>query len=218
MTWTLEGSRQQRQEEAAMGATGVVVVLLAVAQQAPDLSPANPAAGVDAAAAPASPARAAGSGLPSPDARPALEPELPVAIDFVNSMGKSFRLVELELSIDGARVERRVADKDGELPRRFPAWKGPVTPGPHTLTATLVFKGRNRGVFTYVDGYTARVESRQRFVVGPERAVALTVTADERRDPTLPLMEKAEVSITGDAVPAPSQPALTSPPAPAVAR
>jgi hypothetical protein len=126
--------------------------------------------------------------------------------------------MELELYLDGTRIDHGAAPSGAELPRRFPIWKGQMTPGAHHLTTIVVLRGRNRGIFTYLDGYTTRVEANRSFFAEPQRAVALTVTAAERRGVTTPLMEKPDVVITGDVVLGWRPPVVTAPADPVVER
>ena len=83
-------------------------------------------------------------------------PNLSISINFVNALGGAFRLMELELYLDGTRIDHRAAPSGEELPRRFPIWNGPMTPGPHHLTTIIVLRGRNRGIFTVSSTATPR--------------------------------------------------------------
>jgi hypothetical protein len=123
---------------------------------------------------------------------------LPARVEFENAMGRTFRLVELRVFLDGRQVVHRQAPEGQELSRQFLLWEGPLSSGPHRLVAHFVFRGRNRGPFTYLDAYTVRVESNQSFFAHPDKAVGLTLVVNERADPTAALMSRPIVSMRSD--------------------
>jgi hypothetical protein len=129
----------------------------------------------------------------------------PARIDFQNAMGRSFRLVEIQVFMDGRKLLQRTAREGGELPQRFSIYDGPIQRGAHDVVAYLVFRGRNRGPFTYLDGYTVKVESRQSFVARPDQASNFTLVADEIDDPTAPLMSRPVVVVRSEVEPAAPQ-------------
>ncbi len=112
-------------------------------------------------------------------------------VDVRDEMGKNFRLVEASFVLDGSEVSHVRAPPGEELPRSFRAFEGPLAPGTHALNATLIYEGRNRGVFTYMDDYRFRVSSEYAFDVSESGGPAsLVVVARERKGPNVPFEQK----------------------------
>ena len=121
-----------------------------------------------------------------PPAAPA-NVEVPGTVRVRSELGKRFKLVESVILLDGVTVAQRRADQGHELEREFDAFNGLVTPGAHAMTVTLVYEGRNPGLFSYVDNYRMRVVSSYAFEAAADRPAALEVVARERKDGNLPL-------------------------------
>ncbi|HEY3354484.1 MAG TPA: hypothetical protein VGQ83_14630 [Polyangia bacterium] len=113
-------------------------------------------------------------------------------IVFQNAMGGGFRLVRLEITLDGAPI-RLVADDGGRLNEAewVEVYDGPVTAGAHTLAVRLVYRGHGLGVFAYLKGYTFRVVATHTLKIAPGTTTALTVRGYERVD--VPLAERPAV-------------------------
>jgi hypothetical protein len=144
---------------------------------------------------------------PTQQQRPAEQPaqfELPPAappavvpgtVRVRSEMGKRYRLVEATVAMDGDQVAQRRAPKGSELEKDFTAYKGPVSPGRHAVHVTLVFQGRNAGLFNYLDDYTFRVQSTYAFEAFANRPAALDVVAKERKGISVPLEQKPMLMI-----------------------
>lgn len=119
---------------------------------------------------------------------------LPGWIDVQDEMGRSFRLVEVQLTLDGREVTRQVAPAGDELGPALRVYEGPLAPGLHAMNAILVYEARNRGPFTYMDQYRYRVSGEYAFVV-PEQgdSAGVRVIARERRGPTVPLEDRPQL-------------------------
>jgi hypothetical protein len=138
---------------------------------------------------------------------------VPAWVDIHNQMAKNYRLVEATLTLDGRTVAQQKAAEGQELQPTFRAFEGSLTPGSHGLTAVLVFEGRNRGLFTYLDDYTYRTVAAYSFVVpepaqGSERAApaGLDVVATEKKGPNVAFDKKLQIDFRpepGSAIPAP---------------
>jgi hypothetical protein len=120
----------------------------------------------------------------------------PATIEVRNQMGKRFRLIEARVSIDGQELARRNASPGQELERTFRAYDGAIARGPHSVTVTLVYEGRNTGPFTYLDDYRYRVVSSTNIdAEASARPAALEVLAYERPGATVPLEQKPMAEI-----------------------
>jgi hypothetical protein len=164
-----------------MGVMGMMMVLLAQAAPLPGAAPNQ-----------AEPAN------PVPDAT------LPLTVDVSSNMGRRFKLIEALVVMDGREISRRVAAAGQELEQQFRLYEGEVAPGPHAVLVTLVYEGRNMGLFTYLDDYKIRVRSSAEFVA-QDRAHPPTVQvlAYERSGLTIPLEKRPTMEIkTGTVAPA----------------
>jgi hypothetical protein len=127
-----------------------------------------------------------------PTAPPAV---VPGTVRVRSEMGKRYRLVEATVSMDGAQVAQRRAPEGSELEKEFTAYKGPVSPGRHAVNVTLVYQGRNAGLFNYLDDYTFRVQSSYAFEAVANRPATLDVVAKERKGISVPLEQKPMIEI-----------------------
>lgn len=88
------------------------------------------------------------------------------AVSQRNQLGRLYRLVRVVYEIDGREVFRRDEDNRQPIPAGdLPVWDGPLRPGEHTLSATLLYRGNGSRVFSYFDQYTYTVTAAHRFVV-----------------------------------------------------
>jgi hypothetical protein len=140
--------------------------------------PASTAGGAPARALPATPANVSG------------------LVVVRSELGKRYRLIEASVAIDGDEVARREAPKGQELERSFTAFDGALTPGRHAVSVTLVYEGRNAGVFSYVDNYKFRVQSSYAFDAVGNGPAALNVVARERPGADVPLEKKPTMEIS----------------------
>jgi hypothetical protein len=115
-------------------------------------------------------------------------PAVPVRIDVRNEMSKRFRLVEARVVLDETEVVHQTAASGQELERTFSALETPVRPGEHALTATLVYEGRNRGPFSYLDNYRYKVQTSYPFdLESGKQSATIQVLAREKQGINLPL-------------------------------
>ena len=136
-----------------------------------------------------------GRGAPATEKPPA-RPELSASVDVRSDLGKRFRLVEERITLDGSELSHRTAARGEELEHSFRAYDGPVSPGSHTVSVTLVYEGRNAGPFTYLDGYRYRVESSADFTAeASARPAAIQVLAYERPGAMVPIEQKPTMEI-----------------------
>jgi hypothetical protein len=122
--------------------------------------------------------------------------QVPASVDVSSQLGKRFRFVEAEVFLDGDALADKTAVGSQELAHSFRAFEGPISPGPHTVTVTLTYAGRNTGPFTYLDEYRYIVTASANFEARPgAQPAALDVVASERSGLTVPLEEKPRAEI-----------------------
>jgi hypothetical protein len=122
---------------------------------------------------------------------------LPIAVEVRNEMGKSFKLVEARVTIDGVEVVRRAASEGRELEDSFKAFSGVVVgPGPHALNSVLVYEGRKRGPITYLENYKFRVTSDFTFGNGDAgKGRVIEIVGKERQGMDVPLEDRPVVVV-----------------------
>jgi hypothetical protein len=115
-------------------------------------------------------------------------------VTFEDGLSTSFRLVEAELALDG-RPLWTCDDPERALDARAPVLvhDGPVSGGPHRLTVSLAYRGQGHGVFSYLEGYTFRVESAHEVALPATGTLAVRVAAYEQGDATTPLEDRPQV-------------------------
>ena len=140
---------------------------------------------------------------------------VPAMVQVHDEMGKRYRLTEVAVLLDAIEVAHVKAPKGAELAHDFPAFAGPVPPGEHAVTVTLVYEGRNPGPITYFDNYHFRAETTSAFTVGGDGhgPAKLDVVARERKGMNVAFDRKVELEITpaagSSAVPLQRAPSLT---------
>jgi hypothetical protein len=121
---------------------------------------------------------------------------LPARVEVNSTMGKRFKLVEARVVIDGQELGRRVASGGQELEPQFRVFDGEVGPGPHQVTVSLVYEGRNVGIFTYMDDYKVRMQSSAEFTVQDRAHPAVVqVLAYERSGVTIPIEKRPTMEL-----------------------
>lgn len=78
-----------------------------------------------------------------------------------NEMGGSFELVRATYVMDGGVIFDK-EDNEGSIAgqEEIVLFDGPITPGEHSIQVSLLYRVGSLGVFTYVEGYKFKVESR----------------------------------------------------------
>ena len=111
---------------------------------------------------------------------------------FRNEVGDKFQLIGARFILDG--IELPAAPLDGTAGKETVIFKGPMTSGRHVITSHVSFQGRNRAIFTYLQGYTLNLDSSDEvFVVSGDQSSA-TVVAKEQKGFNVPY----EKSLTVD--------------------
>jgi hypothetical protein len=89
--------------------------------------------------------------------------------------------VRVVYEVDGREVFRRDEENGKPLPvGDLPIWDGPLRPGEHTLSATLLYRGNGSHVFSYYDQYTYTVTAAHRFVVSEGGGPRIRVVCREK--------------------------------------
>jgi hypothetical protein len=126
-----------------------------------------------------------------------LQVGVPAVVHVHNEMGRRFKLTEAVVLLDAVEVSRVKAPAGAELQNDFLAFEGPVPPGEHAVSVTLIYEGRNNGVIKYMDNYHFRAETTGAFTVaaGDKRPATLDVTARERKGMNVPFEKKLQLDI-----------------------
>jgi hypothetical protein len=108
-------------------------------------------------------------------------------VSLTNEMSTAYRLQHVVLLLDNHTVSDRI-DESGSLAdvKQLPLFSGLLTPGDHTFTLQLTFKGHGYGVFKYLEGYTFNVKSSHA-VSATTAPISLTISAFEKGDQTTAL-------------------------------
>jgi hypothetical protein len=105
-------------------------------------------------------------------------------ITFRNEVGDKFQLMQGRFVIDGVEVPEVTLDSTPG--KETVIFKGPMTSGRHVISSRIAYQGRNRSIFTYLQGYTLNLENTEEvFVVSGETSKA-TLVAKEHKGFTVP--------------------------------
>jgi len=136
-------------------------------------------------------------GLPE---TPPVAPAAPAAVaafatvSFRNDVGKKLRLVEARFTMDGEALP--VVLTSAERGKSYVI--GTVKPGPHAVTARLTYRG-DRGVFSYMKGYTLNVRSEQVLTAPADRTISFTVVGSENKGLAVPMERSVIVKVENGA-------------------
>lgn len=110
-----------------------------------------------------------------------------------NEMGSAFTLDEVLYYMDGKK-KFFMRNKDGFLDKEktIEIFSGKVTPGNHTLTVEMVYRGTGR-MFTYLKGYKFKISSKYTFYAREGRIVRLEAIGYKKGDFTYSLEERPAV-------------------------
>jgi hypothetical protein len=112
-------------------------------------------------------------------------------IEFQNDMSDAFRLTKLLVVLDGAVLYNK-ADESGALAEqeKIPIFSGSIPPGDHTVQVKVELRGHGYGVFSYLRGYSFKVENSHSFTVTEGKTVQLNLIAYEKGGITTPLEQR----------------------------
>ena len=115
-------------------------------------------------------------------------------IEHRNEMGSGFELESAVYTLDGGTIFTK-ENVDGTLDaqRAFELYNGPITPGQHTIEVSLLFRGKSAGVFTYLEGYKYKINSKYALDVPEGKSTRLAIVAYERDDITMETEDRLSV-------------------------
>lgn len=101
-----------------------------------------------------------------------------------NEMGGSFLLTEAHYFLDGAAIWQDSDESGSRLTeeRERLLFDGNLVEGSHTLTVNLVYRGNGSGVFSYLDGYTFRLQKSVNFTAEAGKVVTIRAIGFEDGD------------------------------------
>ena len=111
-----------------------------------------------------------------------------------NEMGRAFRLAKLVYAIDGTQVFSR-ADDTGKLDEgeELDILSGPLSPGNHTISVLMVYRGSGFGPFKYLKKYKYTVRSSHTFTATEGKATRVEVVGYEKGGATTQLRDRPAV-------------------------
>ncbi|MCB9655468.1 MAG: hypothetical protein H6729_15210 [Deltaproteobacteria bacterium] len=110
-----------------------------------------------------------------------------------NDMGSGLELERAAYTLDGAPLFDTKDAPNTLSAEDFELFNGPMEPGPHIITVSLVYRGTGGGLFSYLEGYRFKVESRYRLVVQEGRLNRLEIIAHTKDDMTQELKDRLAV-------------------------
>ncbi len=110
-----------------------------------------------------------------------------------NKMGNQFRLIQLSFTVDGIRVFSQ-RDASGTLhdKKTIDILSGPISPGTHTITVQITYRGHGYGPFKYLNKQTFTVKGSQKFKAVEGKTISVDVLGYERKD--VPLEDRPAVN------------------------
>ena len=112
-------------------------------------------------------------------------------ISFETDLSDAFRLTRVLVVLDGAVLYNKTDEAGGlgEL-GRIPIFSGSMPPGDHTVQVKIELRGHGYGVFSYLRGYTFKVEDTHSFTATEGKTVELAIYAYEKGGVTTPLEQR----------------------------
>jgi|KBSSwiStaDraftv2_1062776.scaffolds.fasta_scaffold284571_2 hypothetical protein len=112
-----------------------------------------------------------------------------------NKMGGSFRLARVIYALDGQQIFARIDEDTSKLHdlKSIEIFSGPISPGNHTLSVVLEYRGQGYGVFSYLKQYKFTVKSSHTFTATEGKETRLTVLGYEKGGITTQLKDRPAV-------------------------
>jgi hypothetical protein len=112
-----------------------------------------------------------------------------------NKMGGSFRLVRVIYAMDGQQIFARIDEDGSKLNdlKQIEILSGPISPGNHTLSVVLEYRGQGYGVFAYLKQYKFNVKSSHTFTAAEGKETQITVIGYEKGGITTQLKDRPAV-------------------------
>ncbi len=111
-----------------------------------------------------------------------------------NEMGSSFTLEQAGYALDGAPLFNKT-DVDGSLDEReeIELFNQSIVPGNHNLSVFLLYRGNGYGLFSYLKGYTFRIQSSHAFTAEEGKITTVKVVAYEKGGFTTDLKDRPAI-------------------------
>ncbi len=112
-----------------------------------------------------------------------------------NNMGGSFRLAKMIYALDGQQIFARIDEDTTKLNdlKKIEILAGPISPGNHTISVNLEYRGQGYGVFSYLKQYKFNVKSSHTFTATEGKETQVTVVGFEKGGVTTQLKDRPAV-------------------------
>ena len=111
-----------------------------------------------------------------------------------NEMGSSFTLEQAGYALDGAPLFNKT-DTEGGLDdqEEIELFNGSIVPGNHNISVFLLYRGNGYGLFSYLRGYTFRIQSSHAFTAEEGKITTVKVVAYEKGGFTVDLKDRPAI-------------------------
>jgi len=109
-----------------------------------------------------------------------------------------FQLVSIAYVLDGKPIVQKAGGVDADLSSEMTLFDEAVEPGSHTLAVKMVYQGKAKGIFTYMEGYRYVTSSEFPFVIPNDKTLQVQVVAGEKTGFTLLLEQRPEIRYTAE--------------------
>ncbi len=109
-----------------------------------------------------------------------------------NEMGSSFRLEKASYSLDGQPMETLTEEKEVKQ-EEVEIFNGPITPGNHTVSVVMTYRGNGFGIFSYLRGYVFNLRSSHTFHAEEGKQVRVRVVGYEKGGITTDLKDRPDI-------------------------
>ncbi|MBV8762232.1 MAG: dihydrolipoamide acetyltransferase [Deltaproteobacteria bacterium] len=116
-------------------------------------------------------------------------------IAHASEMGSSFRLTSVAYTLDGTQIFARSDDAGDTLYKTtsFDVFNGPISPGNHTLTATVTYRGHGYGVFEYLSKFTFQAHGGTSFLAEEGKTSKVECRGYEKGNANTPMEQRPAV-------------------------
>jgi hypothetical protein len=128
-------------------------------------------------------------------------------LHFRNDASPKFELLEARFAIDGDPLPTVITN--APRGKDYIVVAAPLSPGYHVVTAELLYRPKERKVFTYLNGYRFNVRSDEVLTALPDHSATFTIVGTDSKGLNTP-MDKA-LAVTVETNIAPPEPGDTIP-------
>jgi hypothetical protein len=128
-------------------------------------------------------------------------PEAPgrATLHFKNDAGDTFKLAEARFEMDGAELPTVLTT--AARGQRQLVFSGELPPGRHVVASHVTYHGADRAVFSYMKGYTFKVQSDDAFVTHADHPVTFTIVCKEKTGFNVPIEKRLFITVEGHPAP-----------------